>query len=753
MAQLGPPMRPRQSRIVLGLLAAAVSTVCAPGRRGDVVVDLGAGLPFADVRAEQSSILLGLPESRWHLGRGWESESWYQRRGRMVVVAGEPESTLEFRVAEPRGVTIRLLGRAFGDWAPGQGRFEVAVNGRSVGRAPVHSDFNWYEFAVGRDLVRAGANELAIRWPAIVGGGLPPSLGWMEMRVEPSDGGASGSGERAVVRYREDLRALLLPATQRLDYHLRLPEAGVLDIERVESASGRGGTLSIELAVDGEPSEVLARVEAPEAGVRVDLGAFAGRVVRLSLEAVAEPQGASFPGLEVGSPVIRSRAERPAERPAERAAARRGEGAAEGRLARRPNILIYAVDTLRRDHVGLYGYSRPVTPELDRFAATATVFEDAVAQSSWTRASMASVFTGLWPRSHATNGRKDVLAPEAVTLAELLRDQGYQTMAIVLNHNVFPVFGFEQGIDQFTKMTRGNSADATEAFLGWLDWRTDPAPFFAWIHPVDPHDPYVPRPELRERFDDLEGETIDLSRPPDRAEWSGWSAERRRRTVRHLVNLYDAEIAANDLSFGALLDGLEERDLLDETLIVFLSDHGEEFQEHGGWTHGHNLNVETLDVPLVIRFPDRGRGERVEALAQHIDVAPTVLDYLELPIPEIMEGRSLLGLLAGREASELPPAPAFSLVDLEGRPHLAVVEGDWKLIRRLEAPLGILTNLFHRRADPAETVNLAMEHPIRTRYLERLLDARTSAASLLTTSEAELDEETERALRALGYLQ
>jgi arylsulfatase A-like enzyme len=223
--------------------------------------------------------------------------------------------------------------------------------------------------------------------------------------------------------------------------------------------------------------------------------------------------------------------------------------------------------------------------------------------------------------------------------------------------------------------------------------------------------------------------------------------------VRHLVNLSDAEIAANDRSFGALLGGLEERGLLAETLIVFLSDHGEEFQEHGGWTHGHNLNVEALDVPLIIRFPDRGQGERVGALAQHIDIAPTILDYLGLPVPRIMEGRSLLGLLDAREGRDPPPAPAFSFVDLEGRPHLAVVEGEWKLIRRLEAPLGILTTLFHRRDDPAETVNLAMEHPIRTRYLERLLDARTSAASLLTTSEAELDEETERALRALGYLQ
>ncbi len=732
--------RTSQPLLGFGALALAIGLVSGCGEDPRVTVfDLGAGLPFADVRREIPSIDLGAQEFRWHLARGWASESWSRRWGVMFALQGEPESTLRFRMAEAADVTLRLRGRPFGDWGSEHSRFQIMVNGRTVGSAAVRREPRWYAFEVPAMALVAGTNELTIRWSAVAGGGLPPTLGWFELRVERRTETRIDSP-----RYRSDQSTLLLPANQRLDYHLRVPEDASLRIGELSLGSGSGGELMVELGEDGVEPVTLGRFAAPSRGLRVDLTEFGGRVVRLSLEAVGASDATTFSGLAIESPVVVA-AKPDAPSPA--------ASETSPRPTERRNVLVYVVDTLRRDHLGVYGYRRPVSPELDRFAADATVFDNAVGQSSWTRASMASVFTGLWPMSHATNGRKDVLAPEAVTLAELLQEQGYLTMAIVLNHNVFPVFGFAQGFENYTKMTRGGAAKATDTFLGWLDRGTDERPFFAWLHPVDPHDPYVPPPEFRELFDDLDGEPLELKRPPTREDTTDWSAERMARVVRHLTNLYDAEIAANDRSFGLLLSGLEERGLLEETMIVFVSDHGEEFQEHGGWTHGHNLNSETLDVPLVIRFPDRGRGERVEDVVQHIDILPTVLDYLGIAVPGHVEGRSLLPLVGSPAAAGRRQIPAFSFVDLEGRPHLAVVDGDWKLIERLEGPGLVLTRLYDRSEDPAETRNLVLERPILARYLERLIEARAKEERLLTTSEAELDEETENALRALGYLQ
>ena len=729
------------------LLAVAPGLACRGGGAERVAFDLGAGLPFADVRKELSSIDLGSHGNRWHLAQGWAAESWHRRQATMFALQGAPEATLKFRMADPAAVVLRLQGRPFGDWEPEHARFQVKVNGRIVGSAAVRRELKWYDFEVPAVALVPGTNELTIRWTAVTGDGSPPTFGWFELRVE-----RRVEERLASPRYRADESTLLLPANVRLDYHLRVPEAAVLRLDRLSLGSGTGGELAVELVEDGVDPVLLGRFPAPRRGVRLDLGEYGGRVVRLSLEATGASDAATFSGLAVEAPVVVTTEPEP---PGTRSRALDSSDATPASTARagRRNVIVYVVDTLRRDHLGVYGYRRPVSPELDRFAADATTFENAVGQSSWTRASMASVFTGLWPMSHATNGRKDVLAPEAETLAELLQRQGYLTMAIVLNHNVFPVFGFAQGFENYTKMTRGGAAKATDTFLGWLDRRADERPFFAWLHPVDPHDPYVPPPEFRELFDDLDGEPLELKRPPTREDTTDWSPQRMARVVRHLTNLYDAEIAANDRSFGRLLSGLEERGLLEETMIVFVSDHGEEFQEHGGWTHGHNLNSETLDIPLVIRFPDRGRGERVDDVVQHIDILPTILDYLGIAVPGHVEGRSLLPLVGSPDDADRRQVPAFSFVDLEGRPHLAVVDGDWKLIERLEGPGEVLTRLFDRSEDPGETRNLALERPVLARYLERLIEARAREERLLTTSEAELDEETENALRALGYLQ
>jgi len=421
---------------------------------------------------------------------------------------------------------------------------------------------------------------------------------------------------------------------------------------------------------------------------------------------------------------------------------------------RRPNILLYVIDTLRADHLGIYGYPRPVSPQIDAFAAEATVFDDAVAQSSWTRASMASIFTSLWPLQHATNRRGDVLAPEAVTLAELLREAGYETVAFAKNQNVFPTFGFSQGFDNFNAIwAKGKSHKINERVEKWLKTYNGDRPFFLYLHAVDPHVPYGPPEEFKYQFADKANDDLTLSRPPGPKIWKELETVQRERILDHLLDLYDGEIAYNDSTFGKLLEILRDGSVYDETLIILLSDHGEEFQDHGNWQHGRNLFVENLHVPLLIRFPDRGQGVRVKQRVQHIDLLPTLLDYLGLGVPEFLEGSSFLSWVTNPQAPVDEVArPAYSFLHLDGLPNVSVIEGEWKLVQNISQGKIAWTNLFDRSEDPGETRNRALDKPILASYLATLIAKRRSEESRLTASEAVLDERMEEALKALGYV-
>jgi arylsulfatase A-like enzyme len=327
-------------------------------------------------------------------------------------------------------------------------------------------------------------------------------------------------------------------------------------------------------------------------------------------------------------------------------------------------------------------------------------------------------------------------------------------------------FGFGQGFDDFVRLPRRRerSAFVTAEALAWLDarrWRGEAAPFFLYLHTADPHAGYEPPPEFRARFAahvprDGTGTRYWLRRV-DAGEIPVTAA-----LLDHVGALYDAEVAANDASFGALVAGLRRRGLWDDTAVVVVSDHGEEFHEHGGWDHGKTLHTEVLDVPLLARFPGLPRGRRVGALAQHIDVLPTLLAYLGLPLPRQVEGRNLLPLLAAApgpagadgkaaDAADAEETAAFSYLDLDGRRGAAVTSAGWRYLD-LRAPAPARA-LYDRAADPAERASRLADRPVRAGYLRARLRARELARrGALGPEPAVIDEELRRDLRALGYL-
>ena len=279
-----------------------------------------------------------------------------------------------------------------------------------------------------------------------------------------------------------------------------------------------------------------------------------------------------------------------------------------------PNIILYVVDTLRADSLGCYGNPVVETPTIDRLAAEGTLFEDAVAPSSWTRPSFASLLSGLPPAVHGVHQRRDKLNRSVELLSERLGERGYATAMITTNPNVGRAFGFDQGFDDFIELysrkKRGvglvrpralvtGSPEATERATEWI-YATS-GPFFLVILTIDPHSPYAPPSEFDRYGGDYAGEVDGEPKWINSPELAAEDKERIR-------SLYYGEIAFNDDSLGRLLEHLRATGIEDETVVALTADHGEEFWEHGERGHGKTLYEEVVRVPLIVRFPPAGKA-------------------------------------------------------------------------------------------------------------------------------------------------
>ena len=421
-----------------------------------------------------------------------------------------------------------------------------------------------------------------------------------------------------------------------------------------------------------------------------------------------------------------------------------------------PNLLLYVADTLRADALGAYGSGMAATPHLDAFATQSTLFEHAFSQSSWTRASVASILTGLHPAVHGAEDRHHALSVDVRLLSEILKDAGYATAMIVANPNVGSFFGFAQGFDDFVELYRRrepgrvrttelvSTADVvTDRAIEWI--RRAPRPFFLVLLTVDPHSPYEPPPGF-DRF----GRDIASAADGTRA-WLGrrdLSPEDKRR----IRALYHGEIAFNDAEFGRLMSFLAGEGLGETTVCIFTSDHGEEFWEHGRRGHGKTLHGEVLRVPLMVRYPPRVlAGQRLREAAQSVDILPTALDLLGMRSPAAVQGSSLFGPKTSDRA-------VFSALNLDGRHLSAVRTRDWKLTRNVANGE---TTLFDAAGN--ESRDLATEAPDRARTLGALLAAAArrdtalargirSGGTAPAVHAGDLDPETRRALEELGYL-
>jgi arylsulfatase A-like enzyme len=408
-------------------------------------------------------------------------------------------------------------------------------------------------------------------------------------------------------------------------------------------------------------------------------------------------------------------------------------GACAPQAAPPRNLLLISIDTLRPDHLGVYGYPRPTSPRLDAFARDAVVFERAYGSSSWTLPSMASLLTSEYPSGHRCVGNRSSLAPGFATLAEHLAAQGFDTAAVVSHVFFARRYGLDQGFAHYDDDLVRDQAEQSERMVSspavtakaraWLEARAragDARPFFLWIHYFDPHADYLPHPGVTERFGD---------RP---------------------VDLYDGEIAFTDAYVGEVLDALERLGLARDTLVVVVSDHGEAFGERG--FHGHRLTLHEEELRVVMMFRVPGLApRRVATPVSLVDVEPTVLELLGAPPLAQAAGTSLVPALRGASFARAPILAELRSA-LTWHREDAVIDADWKLIvqrRRTQ-------KLYDLARDPGEARDLGAAEPkqalrLRGEMVALRVAAQRRGGAVEAVPDQPLDPQLQRRLQALGY--
>lgn len=447
-----------------------------------------------------------------------------------------------------------------------------------------------------------------------------------------------------------------------------------------------------------------------------------------------------------------------------------------------PNVLWIVMDTARADHLACYGYARPTTPYLDQLAREGVLYEQAISPAPWTIPAHASMFTGLYPRKHQATNAHPFLARSFPTVAEVLRSYGYRTVGFSSNPSVGPASQLQQGFDQFYKVYASPDgagpgdmdphrfsvpAHKTNAEVrAWLAQHgEDRTPFFMFINYIDPHLPYHPPADYAQQFlaPGISLETAWQVNQDCRLYWTG-AVEMSEADFAILRSLYDGEIRYLDSQIRDLLDQFRTREILDRTVVIITSDHGENIGDHHLMDHQFCVYDTLLHVPLIIRYPPRfPAGQRVRDIVQTTQIFPTLLDVIGLDWEgrDELQGHSLL--------EEEPPSQPWPRGLAEYDPGLGPQAGmmpaaynrELKTVRDAEFKYIWASDgndeLYHLTEDPDELNNVLAAHPKKAQELRQQLQDWLNSFEVpdLTATSAEvpaIDEATRQQLKALGYV-
>ena len=836
---------------------------------GEVAYDLAALVAEARVISELERLDFGTADTRSYLDEGWSRDESAADGTSFVWSTGE-SSSLRLFFSEQRDVQLNFRCWRFQyPEAPPQ-QVTVEVNGATIATVALAGGPAEYRVHVPASVVESGNNRVSFRYRwhraprdvipgATDGRGLAVAWDWLSI-------------DNAFLAQTPSVEddTLTVPFHTRVEYLLMLPAESVLLIDHIalvparDEVAGMGLAVTLDtlkgrredfVAIEGDGPFEIALIDAREP-----------QLALVSLQARARAPTSSG-GLRLTKPRVRR------EGPSGIVAA------ARERTTKRPHILLYVADTLRADHLGTYGYGggygghgESPSPSLDDFAEDATVFTRAFAQSSWTKSSMASIFSGLTPERHGTNGRDSALPSALVTLSEQLKDLGYDTLwgnpvlvdrstrpampsivlvsvdclradhlsaygypretspyidafsreavlfetAIAASTYTLPThasmltglppslhganvsrgispsvayvpeslvgagyrvsavvsaaflsqtYGFHRGFHSY-RVDGGRAASIIDRALAVLDEGEGQAQFL-FLHLYDVHAPYTAPTEFIDRFLEPEADVTESlrvmtpnARAPNDAE------------LQRVIALYDAEIAYVDQEIGRFLDELKARGLFDTSLIIITADHGEAFQEHGAWRHGRALALdkpglydEIVHIPLIVKWPGEMTGVEIASVVSQMDVSATILEAAGIESSSawslglrrhIDDGGNVSTRSVIAEAVTRDPKRGASLqIALRDERSKYIASFRASTLSELYETGPIKEEFYDLQSDPLEQSNLQADPGVspgsfRTAlqsYLERVRESPPVDGEDVTLDEALLEK-----LRALGYL-
>lgn len=541
-------------------------------------------------------------------------------------------------------------------------------------------------------------------------------------------------------------RAAVVRRGTTLSWYVHVPAQGRLGFNVGFEGQGTAQVRVFAQKEGGERREIFAHAAAARfRPANIDLADYVNEVVRLDF--VAEGDGAgtvawNAPAVYVPNPN-------------------------EGRMRYARNVIVLLIDTLRADKLHVYDErTRVRTPTMDALAGEGALFTNAHSVENWTKPSVASVLTGLYPRTHRARTEQSLLPAGALMISEHLQSNGFKTGSFIANGYVSDRFGFKQGWDYYTNFIRENkSTDAEQVFREAGDWieQNRGQRFFAYVHTIDPHVPYDPPAEYLRMYDARTdyngivsprstGELLEQAkRNPPAVQITPGDQQR-------LEALHDGEITQHDAVMGRFIERMKTLGVWDDTLFIVTADHGEEFRDHGSWGHGHSVYEELLHVPLYVRFPNSVPARlRVADSVGPISIPATVTELTHLPPMPNLETTSLVDYFRGTT----PVGPRVAFSDWSDERRVITVAGRWKLIVRGN----FTTTLFDLSEDPGERTPLEItSHPIAARFCRihlgiwngatnraRWLEAEQGQGQNLQGGDANMDPEIRAQLRALGY--
>jgi len=406
-----------------------------------------------------------------------------------------------------------------------------------------------------------------------------------------------------------------------------------------------------------------------------------------------------------------------------------------------PNILLFTIDACRPDHFGCYGYNRNTTPNIDRLAGDGVLFTHAFSQSAWTTPGMISIFTSLYPPTHGVDAKDRTLKDDVLTLTKVLKKNGYAAPVLPKFVDIpnYWHLGFEVvDKEQFQAEEGEDLLKLLEAYKGQR--------FFIWYHYHGLHLPYNPQNPYDKIFQEdifsgISADTEAVSVVKKKSVIKNNSVNFNSTDRKGIIALYDGQVRQLDDYIGQLTEKMKKWGILDNTVIIVTSDHGEELFEHGFIGHAStSLNAKLYDeiihIPLIIWWPKKIKHRVVDELVQQIDVMPTILDMLGLPIPEGVQGYSLLPSIQGNPANNLRPVFCETILggyqstkEMEDIKLRCVRTKEWKLIytNTLTSNVSIggldegKYELYNFSSDPKEERNIFENHPEVAKELKKKL--------------------------------